>query len=933
MIDTSFIRSVVEGMKKQRQRPEEGTDELTQEYKELTPGQTNEDTDKDEPGTQGDQAEYQKKRKEIANKFGVESCSALKDEKERKACYAALDAAHVSDDEEEDEDDDPVGKNEEVEYDEKKMKALAKKDKLIGKMMKTTSAKTVFNSEVLGNSSMEKAYQKEEVEVDESTAEYAKSLEKIANDRALKMLSKSERGNLKKIAALLDKEKKEEVEVDEARKAAKDIGLECQECGKKFRSKLSTLQYGKTKCPKCKSTDLDFAYGESVEEGNKLTRQAEEVELESMTEEIHQLEERRQSYSNFIPFPEKILTDFAKRAIKAGLTFAQYMKYVKGTFKDGADSNNAIIFGRDVYKKKKGAVDPDAWNLKKEDVEIDEGVAQYLAKKGTYDVKYASSKKGPIKVTKFASLDKAKEFLASVKKDGMNGIISKGGKPVKEDLDEKKGSDYELYHKDFSGAMQHAYAVAKKRGYTVDKDDIDNKVATGPKKPSKGKSNRYILGTDKKQNLHVQVANLDNKRYELNMYIESNEQHLNKVRNIIEKRQSVVQVDEIRDGTDYESQAKMMPKVLMNGIMKVIPGVKLVQFKIKHPREGHEIPGLGLVLSGEKEPRLMVQFQKFVGTERSGKPITDKDDNSGKTTVTDLSKKDNYTLWALDKLRKAPMGGKGKVSWFEMKDGRDPQTIVQYLKSKIKRLTKEEVVVEREMSDAEKDKREEIVLSLKKKEKEFKERYGDKWKEVMYATATKMAMGENTDEATLGKGRKLTKREQDAVMGDDPEQETASGMSKKDANKLRKKNRKEEDPKSKKKDKINLKPKMDENMKTLKDIRNQMQEHCGECGLVGTEKKIKKEEVKEAITDMGAEVGEQDWDGPHRPENAYPNLNVNFAKFMEEDLEGPYMFEGENYFFDRKMGSWYSVSGEDYVDEDLNKVLSHNYVKTELVKQ
>ena len=45
-------------------------------------------------------AEYQRKRKEIAKKFGVESCSALKDEKERKACYAALDAAHVSDDEE-----------------------------------------------------------------------------------------------------------------------------------------------------------------------------------------------------------------------------------------------------------------------------------------------------------------------------------------------------------------------------------------------------------------------------------------------------------------------------------------------------------------------------------------------------------------------------------------------------------------------------------------------------------------------------------------------------------------------------------------------------------------------------------------------------------------------------------------------------------------
>ena len=34
---------------------------------------------------EGDQAEYQKKRKAVAKKFGVESCSALKDEKEKKA--------------------------------------------------------------------------------------------------------------------------------------------------------------------------------------------------------------------------------------------------------------------------------------------------------------------------------------------------------------------------------------------------------------------------------------------------------------------------------------------------------------------------------------------------------------------------------------------------------------------------------------------------------------------------------------------------------------------------------------------------------------------------------------------------------------------------------------------------------------------------------
>ena len=57
--------------------------------------------------------------------------------------------------------------------------------------------------------------------------------------------------------------------------------------------------------------------------------------------------------------------------------------------------------------------------------------------KPEFEVKYASSKKGPIKVSKFMSLEDAKKFLAQVKKEGMNGIISKGGKPVKEALDDE----------------------------------------------------------------------------------------------------------------------------------------------------------------------------------------------------------------------------------------------------------------------------------------------------------------------------------------------------------------------------------------------------------------------------------------------------------------------------------------------------------------
>lgn len=55
-----------------------------------------------------------------------------------------------------------------------------------------------------------------------------------------------------------------------------------------------------------------------------------------------------------------------------------------------------------------------------------------------------------------------------------------------------------------------------------------------------------------------------------------------------------------------------------------------------------------------------------------------------------------------------------------------------------------EQIDEKEMSPAQQKKKEEIVLSMKDKQKEFKAKYGKRWKEVMYATATKMAMKEET---------------------------------------------------------------------------------------------------------------------------------------------------------------------------------------------
>ena len=56
---------------------------------------------------------------------------------------------------------------------------------------------------------------KEEKDLDESTSEYKKSLEKIAKDRAIKALSRKDRETLMKISKMLDKERKKEKDLDE----------------------------------------------------------------------------------------------------------------------------------------------------------------------------------------------------------------------------------------------------------------------------------------------------------------------------------------------------------------------------------------------------------------------------------------------------------------------------------------------------------------------------------------------------------------------------------------------------------------------------------------------------------------------------------------------------------------------------------------------
>ena len=113
------------------------------------------------------------------------------------------------------------------------------------------------------------------------------------------------------------------------------------------------------------------------------------------------------------------------------------------------------------------------------------------------------------------------KFVSGLAQNRVNRAAMK-----KEEVDLEEGkSAYEIYHKDYSSAVQTAIKQAEKRGFEVDMDDWHDKVATGPKKPSSGKTNSFSVklkkdGKESKKALHLQVYNMDNHKYELNMYIE-----------------------------------------------------------------------------------------------------------------------------------------------------------------------------------------------------------------------------------------------------------------------------------------------------------------------------------------------------------------------------------------------------------------------------
>ena len=216
------------------------------------------------------------------------------------------------------------------------------------------------------------------------------------------------------------------------------------------------------------------------------------------------------------------LRDYLKKGWEHVINEATLTKNQQDMVKDIVDNELDLEEFEKKYGKKegKGVAFAVATNMVKKKEGITEAELNELIDY-EYDGKVVKiSKKNFSKVHKdFKNSTKGKERMM-INDHKTGGSISVPVQFEAVELDEKKSAtDYEVYHKSFSDAMQHAYEYAEKKGFPVDTSEIDDKVALGPKKPSKGKTNRYDLKAGRKT-AHIQVYNMDNKSYELNMYIE-----------------------------------------------------------------------------------------------------------------------------------------------------------------------------------------------------------------------------------------------------------------------------------------------------------------------------------------------------------------------------------------------------------------------------
>jgi hypothetical protein len=181
---------------------------------------------------------------------------------------------------------------------------------------------------------------------------------------------------------------------------------------------------------------------------------------------------------------------------------------------------------------------------------------------------------------------------------------------------------YELYHKDFSTAMQHAYKMAKKlHGITVDPKEIDDKVASGPSKPSEGKTNSYRLEGDKGA-IQIQVYNKGgSKPYELNFYkeeVELDEVGGSAFGGTIDKIQKVVD-----DKQATKIDGVMVDTFTASLIMKIWNGVSKQNQDKMRKMKVTQLAKAAYKLAGMKEEVDLDEAKQkpYVSSDRDGKHV------------------------------------------------------------------------------------------------------------------------------------------------------------------------------------------------------------------------------------------------------------------------------------------------------------------------
>ena len=204
---------------------------------------------------------------------------------------------------------------------------------------------------------------------------------------------------------------------------------------------------------------------------------------------------------------------FTPKDIKMAIGIASDKRYAGGNITGAVNAIEKIKKGLSNHSQVKAV-------LKRQNESLD---ASTINEAGSSE-RLALIKKAVLKVrARNAALEK--KAAAAAKRDMKAKGAQRGMAPLKkDDLDEAKGSKYDVYHKDFSTAVQYARKEVEKQGYKIDDEEWFRKVGSGPRKPSVGKTNQYnidLMKNDKdvKQKLHMQVYGMDNGKYELNMYV------------------------------------------------------------------------------------------------------------------------------------------------------------------------------------------------------------------------------------------------------------------------------------------------------------------------------------------------------------------------------------------------------------------------------